>query len=210
MEQLILFQVASHASRTVPPGSGKEKKMSATYGRKCLEQLEKFSRVGLWAKTYSALLIGQEGWSSTRCRLIWKLRGTKYSRFYFQLRPLALPTEGIEFGLLPTPMAQERNTTEQETIERQKKYGGKKRAMYLENFAAMGMLPTPLASEGTKMSGSPTENQMSMTKLVRQKHGKTSQLNPRFVAEMMGFPPNWTELPFLSGELNPLKDTETP
>ena len=30
--------------------------------------------------------------------------------------------------------------------------------------------------------------------------GKTSQLNPRFVAEMMGFPANWTELPFQSGE----------
>jgi len=29
---------------------------------------------------------------------------------------------------------------------------------------------------------------------------KTSQLNPRFVAEMMGFPPNWTELPFQNGE----------
>ncbi|MDI9863993.1 hypothetical protein QM480_06640 [Flectobacillus sp. DC10W] len=27
--------------------------------------------------------------------------------------------------------------------------------------------------------------------------GKTSQLNPRFVAEMMGFPANWTEIPFL-------------
>lgn len=29
---------------------------------------------------------------------------------------------------------------------------------------------------------------------------KTSQLNPLFVAEMMGFPPDWTELPFLNGE----------
>lgn len=26
---------------------------------------------------------------------------------------------------------------------------------------------------------------------------------PRFVAEMMGFPPNWTELPFQNGETNP-------
>jgi hypothetical protein len=39
---------------------------------------------------------------------------------------------------------------------------------------------------------------------------QNSQLNPRFVAEMMGFPPNWTELPFLNGEQNQLKDTETP
>lgn len=32
--------------------------------------------------------------------------------------------------------------------------------------------------------------------------GTTSQLNHRFVAEMMGFPVNWTELPFLSSETN--------
>ena len=29
-----------------------------------------------------------------------------------------------------------------------------------------------------------------------QNGGKTSQLNPLFVAEMMGFPPDWTVLPF--------------
>ena len=36
--------------------------------------------------------------------------------------------------------------------------------------------------------------------MVRQTHGKTSQLNPQFVAEMMGFPTDWTILPFLNGE----------
>ncbi len=40
--------------------------------------------------------------------------------------------------------------------------------------------------------------------------GKSFQLNPLFVAEMMGFPPSWTILPFLSEEKNPSKDTETP
>jgi hypothetical protein len=111
------------------------------------------------------------------------------------------------------------------------------------------MLPTPLASEGGKMSGSPTENQMSLTKMARQgmlptpsaldwnsarkpktfleaqkRHklkgvtlqnplkqmavnlnptGSTSQLNPLFVEEMMGFPENWTTSPFLNGEMNP-------
>ena len=40
--------------------------------------------------------------------------------------------------------------------------------------------------------------------------GKTSQLNTRFVAEMMGFPKDWTELPFLNGEQNQSKGTETP
>jgi len=40
--------------------------------------------------------------------------------------------------------------------------------------------------------------------------GKTSQLNTPFVLEMMGFPPDWTELPFLSGETNPSKPQVTP
>lgn len=43
----------------------------------------------------------------------------------------------------------------------------------------------------------PTAEQTGNTKFPAGKHG---QLNPRFVAEMMGFPPNWTELPFLRGE----------
>ena len=40
--------------------------------------------------------------------------------------------------------------------------------------------------------------------------GKSFQLNPLFVAEMMGFPPGWTVSPFLSEEKSPSKDTKTP
>ncbi|WP_374692586.1 DNA cytosine methyltransferase [Bacteroides thetaiotaomicron] len=45
-----------------------------------------------------------------------------------------------------------------------------------------------------------------------QNGGRTSQLNPLFVEEMMGFPLMWTTLPFLSqnGDRNQLKDMETP
>lgn len=39
--------------------------------------------------------------------------------------------------------------------------------------------------------------------LAKIEDGKTSQLNPLFVAEMMGFPPNWLVLPFQSTETNP-------
>jgi len=66
--------------------------------------------------------------------------------------------------------------------------------MYLENYAVMGMLPTPQASEGTKIGG--TENQDSLTKRARQFSNNSSKLNPQFVAEMMGFPNKWTEKPF--------------
>ena len=39
--------------------------------------------------------------------------------------------------------------------------------------------------------------------------GKSFQLNPLFVAEMMGFPPDWTVSPFLGEDRHPLKDTGT-
>jgi hypothetical protein len=39
--------------------------------------------------------------------------------------------------------------------------------------------------------------------------GTRSHLNPRFVAQMMGFPVNWTELPFQMAKINPSKVTET-
>lgn len=44
------------------------------------------------------------------------------------------------------------------------------------------------------------ENQDSLTKRARSITGQTSQLSPQFVMEMMGFPPDWTLLPFLNGE----------
>src|SRR5690606_28733127 len=100
------LQVDSPASHTAPPVNDLEKKMIATSGRKCLEQFGRFPRAGSWAKTFAALLIGMEGWYSTRCRLIWKLRGTKSSRFYFQLVPSTPRTDGIGFGLLPTAKTQ--------------------------------------------------------------------------------------------------------
>jgi hypothetical protein len=124
---------------------------------------------------------------------------------YFQLRPLAHHTEGIESGLLPTPTTQE-PTSECDLNEngRRKTTDGKSsHSLNIGRMAAMGMLPTPMAAEGGKLSGNEKENQMSMTKLVKQEHGATSQLSPQFVAEMMGFPTNWTELPFQSGETNP-------
>jgi hypothetical protein len=96
----------------------------------------------------------------------------------------------LTLGLLPTPRAiQIPNSYDH--IERGK-------IDSLMTMAKMGMLPTPQAQEGDKITG--MENQDSMTKRVRLATGKSSQLNPQFVAEMMGFPVNWTELPFLSGE----------
>jgi len=318
-------QEDSLANPTQQQESDLAKKMTVTSGRRCLEQYGRFNRHGLWAKTFSDLLIGTGDWYSTRCRLTWKLKGTKYNRMYFQLYPSTLPIEETEYGLLPTPRANE-STESIETIElRRQKTGigmmnltaavqkllptpqamdsmtnprrditpsgriisnqGHNGSAPLKDLAMNGLLPTPTAIEvhnservakikgnqdtlksrengdniqnsimnfldfngllptprvkghgnshqriedgkiddlttmarfnmlptpmasdcGEKVTG--LENQDSLVKMARETTGQTSQLNPQFVCEMMGFPPDWTLIPFLklNGETNQSK-----
>ena len=349
------------------------KRTSDISGRRCLERLEKLNHVGSLAKTFTVLLVGMTGWCSRRCKLTWKMKGTKSNRIYFQLQPSTLPIEEIEYGLLPTITAsfgerggmlnpESNHDTEKafyklhqkgllptptasdiigtpkrmDTIHQTStggyyrvsdttgtKFGAKlndvaqllptpatiqidykpkegwewmgnywkdengvKRQtdlattvkmtmlptptkfdynsartpekyeqdkvkyaeqgvnlqMPLKQMARNGMLPTPIAgdwkgqlrSDGTAnmLSGkaslgmlptpksqeargnaSKDRGKFNLTDEVSKLHdhdGTSSQLNPLFVEEMMGFPENWTLLPFLNGETNPSKPTETP
>jgi len=284
-EKSTYLQVDSLANPTQQQESDLAKRMIDISGRKCLEQYGRFNRHGLWARTFSDLLIGTGDWFSTRCRLTWKLKGTKYNRMYFQLYPSTLPTDGTEYGLLPTPTViqggaqkvtsmKKDNTysaglhdlaysgllTTPTAIEpprkperiqelkeknlplmsrelgdnsrqvgildamefygmlptpRVKGHGNSHQRIEdgkiddLTTMARFNMLPTPMASDcGEKVTG--LENQDSLVKMAREATGQTSQLNPQFVLEMMGFPPNWTLLPFLGGETNQSKPEETP
>jgi len=77
------------------------------------------------------------------------------------------------------------------------------------------MLPTPAASDwkGAYRPESMTNKDGTFNREERlvniylktgqEYNSKTSQLSPHFVMEMMGFPTDWTLLPFLSGEQNP-------
>jgi hypothetical protein len=114
-------------------------------------------------------------------------------------------------GLLPTPMTTEIH--HKDRVQKLKETGaetmasrnnGSNRPNGLMDYLDFNqMLPTICAAEGSgKVSGNAKE-QKSVTQMVVQTHGKTSQLNPRFVAEMMGFPPDWTISPFQNGETNP-------
>ena len=170
-EEFQSCQAASLVNPTQVLESDLEKKMTATSGLKCLEQLERFNHVGSWGKTFSALLIGMGGWYSKRCKLTWRLKGTKSNRMYFQLQASTLPTEGIESGLLlGTPRAQERPRSEKfregrtpSPIEYAEQYsemlptpttGADQKTQYQQGGRSLmnyldfhGMLPTPLASE---------------------------------------------------------------
>ncbi len=234
----------------------KAKRMNATCGPKCLDQLEKFSQVGLWGRTFSALLIGTGDWYSTRCRLTWKLKGTKYSRLYFQLVPSTPPIDATGFGLLPTPAVMEDRKMPNQNESRTKKIQSNLNAYTItkmlqtpttQDFKRRGpnskqqglsnvenwtsLLPTPTAQDGKNSTLPPSQQNrtsivgMLCTPTAQSSRGntsdkrgkgnltdqiakmelttsKTSQLNPQFVMEMMGFPPDWTLSPFLNGEMN--------
>jgi hypothetical protein len=95
----------------------------------------------------------------------------------------------------------------------------------LKDYAFLGLLPTPTNSmvtyqdfEQAKYHSSKRPSYSTLGLI-----GELSLLNPQYVLEMMGFPSDWTLLPFLtelnpdsqpllteSGEQNPLKGPETP
>ena len=70
----------------------------------------------------------------------------------------------------------------------------------LTRAMAMGMLPTPRRSD--KNMHWKTENWKGddLGSQINEMFGTRSHLSPLFVEEMMGFPKNWTTLPFLNGD----------
>jgi hypothetical protein len=215
-EQLTLLPEDSLASHTAQQENGSEKRMSAICGQKCLEQYGKFSRAGLWGKTFAALLIGMEGWSSTRCRLTWKLKVTKCYRFYFQLRVLEPRTGGTAFGLLhtpqglfPTPTAMMPGDVDMDKLDarrmecKARKKNGNGFGPSLNELAKKGLLPSPAARDfrsgfdplsGKMESRMEHSRGVNLHEFIQRHHGDNFQLNPAFMEEMMGFPIGWTAL----------------
>lgn len=87
----------------------KEPLTTATSGRRCCEQFGRLHPAGSWARMFSESLIGRRDWSSNRCVLIWKLKGTRCNRTYFQLAASVRRTRDTVHGsspmLLKTPAA---------------------------------------------------------------------------------------------------------
>jgi DNA (cytosine-5)-methyltransferase 1 len=78
----------SHANHTQRPDLEKEKKTNAIYGHKCLEQFEKLNQVGLWAKTFAALLIGGGGVVFDEVQVDLEAEG-------YEVLPFLLPACGV-------------------------------------------------------------------------------------------------------------------
>lgn len=121
--------------------------------------------------------------------------------------------EIIREMLLPTPTATEIHHWQR--VERWKRQGrtsmhetedGEKNPNGLTDFLDFhGLLPT-LEHIGRKGKN---PQQGGLPDSFAQA-GRSFQLNPLFVAEMMGFPTSWTVLPFLPGGSSPSRDTGTP
>lgn len=223
----------SCASRSASRASARARRMTATSGRKCCGLFGLFDPVGSWARTFSELLIGRKEWSSSRCALTWRRQDTKCSRTLYRLAVSALPTDGTDAGLLPIVQTQGLKQCEKGKtvfmplrllptptaidagsgrINRSLSPGAADRPT-IALAARMGLLPTPTDATNSSLPASQVKRKSGLSKMAMQsdeyRTGAGSRLNPLFVAEMMGFPVDWTVLPFQSGEPNPSKDSGT-
>ena len=126
-------------------------------------------------------------------------------------------TEFYPVKLLPTPYCGDASGGARKLAEDRKTcVQGKGYSARLNDLMKAGVLPTPAARD-YQPSVSPqalkrkngkmrTDALCNLPVMLGEHHsqngGKTSQLNPLFVAEMMGFSPDWTVLPFQSGGRN--------
>lgn len=118
-------------------------------------------------------------------------------------------TDFLDFyGILPEPI---KDNSELEEAD-----GDNLEKSILQWLAEGQVMPTPTAQD---WKGAPSLENLKKRGKIPQKNslpdffartGKSFQLNPLFVAEMMGFPVNWTVSPFLGEDRHPSKDMETP
>lgn len=120
-----------------------------------------------------------------------------HSRVNGETRPNGLE-DYLEFnGLMPSPVSQD-----------YRRRGPNSRQQGLPELCHK-LMPTPTAMDSSEATARMRSSQMkegsmhsvTLARAVQSrdsKDGKTSQLNPLFVGEMMGFPLEWLTLPFLS------------
>lgn len=104
-----------------------------------------------------------------------------------------------KLGLIQTPRANE-STESMETIQARRERTGN--GMMNLTAIANQLMPTPAAQDSKNATLPPSKIERNTIPGAILRTGQTGQLSPHFVLEMMGFPPDWTELPFLNGETN--------
>ena len=174
LDELIYSQEGSPANPTPSLESERERRTSATCGLRCCALFENAPRATSWGRTFAALLVGMEDWSSKRCALTWKLKGTPYNRSYFQLAASAHHTDETECGLLLTPTTTERSEHPDEMRARAEAKGYKNGTKYNSLTSPIlygNFLPTPTAYDYN------TPRSQEAWDKAKEKHGDALQ-NP--------------------------------
>ena len=130
--------------------------------------------------------------------------GTKYNSLTSQIM-----YDPKVHAMFPTPTSVQRDHPER--VEKLKATGattmmsraaGENRPNSVLDAAMFyGLMPTPTVNDMKNQSLPPSQAERNDSIVKRilvadPKAGQDGQLNPRFVAEMMGFPTDWLELPF--------------
>ena len=120
-------------------------------------------------------------------------------------------SESLPPALLPTPVASDCGSGR---VNKSLSKGATARPT-LALAARMGLLSTPTVNDAIN-SNLPPSQAKRKSRVVHDvmishpsRIGKGFRLNPRYVAQMMGFPPDWTELPFRHGAEDRSKLTAT-
>lgn len=230
---------AFHASRSARRERERERRMTAISGQRCSELLTRYDPLGSlvrmllvssqWYSPVRSLEWRTKPLYSMRTKKILRQSSQSSSskpsvetlsvsdipsnRLLYQLVPLVRPTDETEYGLLPTPKASEASAGAELVSGRRKtRESGQRYSASIGDLAVSGLLPTPKAQEALG-NASVDRGKFNLSDEVAKRcnlGGKSSQLNPLFVEEMMGFPERWTLLPFLVGDQSLSKPTEMP
>lgn len=142
---------------------------------------------------------------------------TFHSRKNGETRPNGLMDYMDFHGMLTTPTERDHKNASKLKDNRTQRKLQQGWTLELNDMTAGGLLPTPTAmnfngsvspeklkrKDGKMRTNDLRNIPVMIGQHCQQTNGATSQLNPLFVQEMMGFPYLWTELPFQSGERKP-------
>ena len=105
-----------------------------------------------------------------------------------------------KLGMLPTPTTMDSTNATVNMKSTQVKEGSM-HSVTLARALDMGMLPTPKTQDCRHgLTDRKKSNLGEEVSQWAQDNGLGFHLSPQFVMEMMGFPTDWTLLPFLNGE----------
>lgn len=162
---------ATHASRSVLPGTGAERPTSDTCGHTCCGSCENSNPVGLLVKMLRATL----PLDSIPFAMTWRLKATPSGRFVFQLALLEASIAASGCSFWPTPQAMDgMKARPAEAMYRQMTHGGRKNRRKIANMKDVAVYGLNWTGEAVRLGD--------------------GELNPQRLEWMQGYPIGWTEI----------------